>query len=290
MKAILLFGVVCLFATGAAACANCNPSDPDSCLTSDRWPVKTFSDEDAALVSPNVVDYTIPAFHAIPRPPAMDGLGRDPEHRVFPELTTFRVTAGLLWVGLMQDEDFHMAIADPADPTKVMTVEAPAPDCVPASLAQAMVDIRSSIEQITGILTPGTTKYFNPPRKVIVTGIPYWDMNHGQSGQGPNYLELHPVLNIRFPVACALPASRAVNICLPVANSTVKSSVRVVAAAKGTAVSGLNVLLDGVHVYSNKSNTVDTNVTVTKLGSHRITVTATDSAGNFWKTVYMTVQ
>ncbi|MDP3775870.1 MAG: hypothetical protein Q8Q85_16545, partial [Gemmatimonadales bacterium] len=32
----------------------------------------------------------------------------------------------------------------------------------------------------------------------IVTGVGFFDRNHGQTGAAPNFIELHPVLSIQF--------------------------------------------------------------------------------------------
>jgi hypothetical protein len=282
---LVLLPVVWLFVPAVFACDNCD-DESSSCLKSDRWPVKTFSDLDAASVNRSPVEYTILGLHAMLRPASVDGDGRDPNHRVFPEFTTFRVNnANLKWAVLRDDEDLHMAIVDPADATKTMVIEAPAPDCVPADMAQTMLDIRNKVEQLTGVLTPGITKYLNPPSPVIVTGIPYWDTNHSQADQAPNYLELHPVMDLLFPVPCERPTTRTVNVCLPTANSTVPSPVRIVAAAGGTSVTSMTVSIDGTRVYSTTDNHLDITQPVQPAGQHRVTVNAKDSSGYFWKTV-----
>ena len=36
------------------------------------------------------------------------------------------------------------------------------------------------------------------PIRVEVTGIGFFDRNHGQVGAAPNFVELHPVLALRF--------------------------------------------------------------------------------------------
>jgi hypothetical protein len=36
------------------------------------------------------------------------------------------------------------------------------------------------------------------PTPAIVTGVGFFDYDHGQTGNAPNILELHPVLKIEF--------------------------------------------------------------------------------------------
>jgi hypothetical protein len=141
MKRFILAALL-LVRTIAFACGNCAPGDPDSCFNSDRWPVKTFTDTDKGLVDMDPVAYTIPGLHAILRSPEMDGPGRDPQHRVFPELSVFKVSAVLKWIALRDDQDMHMAMADSADASKTVVIEIPAPDCIAPELQQAAPDMR----------------------------------------------------------------------------------------------------------------------------------------------------
>jgi hypothetical protein len=293
--AVVIVAVLCLVVPDAFACGNCVDNPTPDCIANDRWPVKTLTDADAPLVNKTVVDYTVPAFHAILRPPTADGTARDPNHRLFPEFTTFRISANLKWVGMRDDGDMHMAIADTKDSTQTVVVELPSPECVGTDLAATMSALRDKVLQVTGPIAPNGTVYLTTLTPVTVTGVPFWDTAHGQVDQGPNYLELHPALDLEFSpppvqVTCAIPTTRAVNICLPASNSTASSPLHIVAAANGNSVTRMTVALDGTSFYATSTNQVDTTTTVQTAGSHRVTVTAKDSGGYYWRTVYFTVQ
>jgi hypothetical protein len=62
-----------------------------------------------------------------------------------------------------------------------------------------------------------------------------------------------------------------------------------VATANGNSVIQLAVSVDGVQKKIVKSNFMDTELTL-ELGQRRITVTAKDADGYYWKTHYATVQ
>ena len=283
-----------LSASAAFACGNCTSTDPWSCFQSDRWPVKTLADSDAALINMAPVMYTIPGMQAILRPAAADN-NRDPDHRLFPEFTVFQIIAALKWATLAADGDLHMAIVDPNDSAKTMVIELPDPACMTPSMYQATLDLRNKIEAATGVQQPNTTQQYMPPLPIIVTGVAYWDLAHGQADQAPNNLELHPLLDVSFPppppppTSCSAPAARAINICSPAAGSTLTSPAHVLASATGTTITNAAVSLDGTQVFSVKASTVDTYVNMTP-GAHRITVTVKDSAGYYWRTVYLTAQ
>jgi Carboxypeptidase regulatory-like domain/Bacterial Ig domain/Calcineurin-like phosphoesterase len=90
--------------------------------------------------------------------------------------------------------------------------------------------------------------------------------------------------------ACTLSTTnRTVTICEPASNATVSSPVHVVAGATDSAkVTRLQVFVDGVGGYSVASASLNTNVAMS-VGTHRLTVQATDAAGLFRHTIYITV-
>src|SRR5437879_762852 len=80
-----------------------------------------------------------------------------------------------------------------------MIVEIPDPACVGASspfrnsISQARADFDGKLAATTSFKTA------NVP--VRVTGVGFWDDNHGQRGVVPNAIELHPVLGLTFDPA-----------------------------------------------------------------------------------------
>lgn len=156
-----------------------------------RWDVKTFTDPSRGRVRLDpLVDTTVAALAAI-RPPAVRPA---PGERKSPEETTvYRVRGKLLVVHGQLDLDEHLEIADPADPTKTMIVEIPAP-----SEARG-----SGLEEQFRLARETLAEKTRGPRPkggwdVIVTGVGFFDFSHFQPGASESGFELHPVLRIEF--------------------------------------------------------------------------------------------
>jgi hypothetical protein len=81
-----------------------------------------------------------------------------------------------------------------------------------------------------------------------------------------------------------------VTICTPTSNSTDNSPVNVTAAAAAsTAVTTMQIYLDGVKVFESSGSSLNTNLTPAA-GTHRLTVQAYDSNNNVFKsTEYFTI-
>jgi len=91
--------------------------------------------------------------------------------------------------------------------------------------------------------------------------------------------------------ACTISrTNRTVTICSPIAGSSSKSPVHVVAqATDSSTVSYMQIYVDGAKVYQiNNTKKLDKYLTIS-VGSHRLTVQAKDAAGLYWKTVNITV-
>src|SRR3954453_10887115 len=79
-------------------------------------------------------------------------------------------------------------------------------------------------------------------------------------------------------------ANPSVTICTPTNGSTVSSPVHVVAGTTDSnTISYLQIYLDGVKAYEVKAKSLDTNITISTAGTHRLTVQAKDSAGAIFK-------
>ena len=93
------------------------------------------------------------------------------------------------------DMDYHLVLRD--DAGKTMIAEIPIPSCVGTSSpfhdyivnARAQFDARFTVT--------ASWHYTNTP--VIITGVGFFDVPHGQTGAAPTNIELHPVLDVQFP-------------------------------------------------------------------------------------------
>ena len=148
---------------------------------SGRWAVKILADRDAARVDFRPAETTVSALvalkaHEAPYP--RDG-------RVAPEeLKTYRVTARFVRFTRQRDKDFHVYVTDPADDSKRMIVEIPAPECV-----KERAEEYGKAREIVRSLAAGAL--------VEIVGVGFWDKRQSDRGAARNGFELHPVLSIQ---------------------------------------------------------------------------------------------
>ena len=157
----------------------------------ERWQIKTLSDAERDRVDRTPVETTVEELDALPRP------RRTPQYsRVAPtELTTFRVDAYLGGWRPESDGDMHLILFGMQNQRASLVAEIPNPNCSGAcasGLSEDFAKARATLRQI--LVTP------NPADEAIVlrvTGVGFFDRNHGQVGAAPNLIELHPVLAIQ---------------------------------------------------------------------------------------------
>jgi hypothetical protein len=174
--------VAAFFLTGNTAFPQCG---------SERWPVKTGTDQDAALVNLNAVTpSTITYLAGLPAPVLHPSSGR-----LRPiETTVFQLTCTLLEYKLEADSDYHLVLSDESGRT--MIAEIPSPSCVgPSSpFASAIARARAAFEA----KYHATKAMHTANEPVQITGVGFFDFIHGQTGVAPNGIELHPVLSISW--------------------------------------------------------------------------------------------
>jgi hypothetical protein len=161
----------------------------------ERWPVKTLSDPDAKHVSKRAVPGTVDKLAHLPVAVGIGGI-----RGVKTELMRVRVSAKLDGVKEEADGDFHLVIKDPVTGMK-MIAEFPNQGCThgaSATLQAKMEAARVALVKACG-MTPNSG-YHRLKGDVTVTGVPFFDFLHRQTGHAPNGIELHPVL--RFTGHC----------------------------------------------------------------------------------------
>src|SRR5262245_18599212 len=106
------------------------PSPPGVACGTERWSVKTLTDADSIRVDfVNVTATTIATLNGLTQ--RCSGL---PDARTFSdEFHVFEVTGVVQITRSEDDRDIHIALADPADPTKTIVVEVADPVCAAAS-------------------------------------------------------------------------------------------------------------------------------------------------------------
>ncbi len=159
----------------------------------ERWSVKTGGDAGASQVNLNSPQSAaIVDLIALPN--------TQPEDRQAPtEDTVFVVNATLTDYKIETDSDYHLVLMD--DQGNTMIAEIPLPGCVDPSspFLSQITNARSELDAQLQVTSSFQTA--NVP--VQVTGVGFFDFNHGQRGVAPNVIELHPVLDIQFNPAPA---------------------------------------------------------------------------------------
>jgi hypothetical protein len=177
--------------------AECTPSgDVGAGLEcgEERWPVKTMSDADAALVNLQPKSSSVSALRSLPKPASQPD-----NHRLAPtELMTFTVRATATIFKREDDRDIHLVIASPSNAAETMIVEFPDVDCEGANESLVLDQIAAARAQFTAVCGQPTTNPKSCNFEVDVTGVGFFDFLHGQTGVAPNGIELHPVLGITF--------------------------------------------------------------------------------------------
>jgi hypothetical protein len=167
-------GGVAVWLDAGASAAGGGPSDvvSGSCGV-ERWTVKTLQDR-PTLLPPAAT--TIHFLVTRPAPPTL------PVTRLPFERHVYTVRASVTLVRQEQDGDLHLVLRAGADH---MIAEAPAPSCdsraTPLRRAQ-MTAARTRVRLCA---------------HARVTGVAFFDFDHGQTGVAPNAIELHPILGFR---------------------------------------------------------------------------------------------
>ena len=160
-----------------------------SCGT-ERWSVKTAADDDRhrIVAQPHKVSLHYLRHRHTPAT-------KPQTSRVAPvELTTYQVHARLTEYVREADGDYHLVLRDKSGRTII--AEIPDPACV-AHISPFKSAIRTARSRMDGHLAV-TSDFKTANRRVVVTGVGFFDYFHGQTGMAPDDLELHPVTGLRF--------------------------------------------------------------------------------------------
>ena len=157
-----------------------------------RWAIKTLSDVDRGAVQPRPVDTTIEVLAAIPRPVGIPADRRVPPH----ETTIYRVRGILTAWDEQSDGDYHLMLFGLEDQRVSLIAEVPNPGCQSACRSGFAGRYAASRQA----LMAGLQQLAQRGEETVVlevTGVGFFDHNHGQNGAAPNFFELHPVLSLR---------------------------------------------------------------------------------------------
>ena len=206
MRWIILIALALLGAAARTTAAQCGGDE--------RWAVKMGADQGAALIDLTPVRITLNDLVHIARPTLpSDDITRVPQERVVRMLDAVLVRFQKE-TGKKGDADYHLVLTDetqqfsphegPVSPHSVIA-EIPNPDCVggrdgsvtgSSQLAAQLRTVRSRFEQQFATIKAHWNETGGIP--VRVTGVVFFDRQHGQIGRALNGVELHPVLDIVF--------------------------------------------------------------------------------------------
>jgi len=128
----------------------------------------------------------------------------------------WQLTATLQAFRMESDGDYHLVIADDQNNTMIAEIPNPGDITAPSYFAEQISNARTAFDNhfqlaeninaptAPAALGPGGAAQVQAAQTqqvavpVTVTGLGYFDFNHGQLGVAPNAIELHPVINIVF--------------------------------------------------------------------------------------------
>lgn len=203
MKRWTLLAVIVVVVGGAAnSCGGSTepPASPSSTSSTptpgqrcgvERWSVKTLSDQDAASLSlQQVAVTTVRALNELPS--HCEG---GPDRRSYAEeFRVYEVLGRVTRMALEDDRDYHVVLADPADPSFSIVTEVADPVC-------SGVSSSPYLELLTQARSQMMTLSSNSPasltgRTIRLRGVGFYDFDHNQIGRSRNCLELHPVVSM----------------------------------------------------------------------------------------------
>lgn len=152
----------------------------------EAWAEKTLSDPGAVEVDYVPRSSSVHALRGL-RPP-----GRLGTRMPGAEMHAYRIHVRLVLQKLESDSDVHLVVADPAT-GQTMIAELPSPRCVGAAPGPA-AKMRSARAALAAYCGAPTTRFTRLRGTATLTGIAFFDFEHGQRGHAPNLVELHPVL------------------------------------------------------------------------------------------------
>jgi hypothetical protein len=261
----------------------------------ERWSVKTGTDADASKVNMTPQATTVAALGAIPAPTTMPA-----NSRVAPaELQAVTITnVTLTMYKLEGDSDYHV---DVTDGTNHMITEIPDPACVGAGsiFAAGIQRSRAAFDSHYTV----TTSFQNANDTVTITGVPFFDIAHGQSGAAPNFIEIHAITDICWGKDCAGGSTNPPDFTLTAASSSVTGAggttlqaapvngfSGTIALAVSGAPSGATASVSPASIAANGTATLSLDPGHAAAGSYTVTVTGTSGSLSHAVNVAWTIQ
>jgi hypothetical protein len=168
--------VILAAALASSAAVSAKTSSASSAAGScgvERWTVKTLQDRPRLFRSRKT---TIHFLITRPRPANL------PDTRLRFEHHVYTVTAAVVLVRPEDDSDLHLVLQQGGNH---MIAEAPSPSCDKHATPTRRRQMRVA------------RKHVRLCARAQVTGVAFFDFDHGQTGVAPNAIELHPIIGFR---------------------------------------------------------------------------------------------
>jgi hypothetical protein len=162
----------------------------------ERWKVKTLSDKRRYWV--HLRDAHRTTVRALRRKTPPSPTGHDTPRRRGVETTVYRIHARLVEMKLEEDSDIHLVIKRLHRPG-MMIVEFPHHACISQHARARRRMIRARRRLVARFGRPSSSRWTELSGPATITGVGFFDINHGQTGVAPNAIELHPVIGFRVP-------------------------------------------------------------------------------------------
>ncbi len=170
----------------------------------ERWAIKTCTDADTSHVNFNiVVPSTISYQRSLPTQPTLP-----PYNRLPLEDTVYQIDCKLVRYKLEDDGDVHCVITANNNQDSMVS-EICDPQCPNIAQTSRFAELTTLRNWFVSNYHPSTSWQY-PNINIRITGVGFYDFQHGQIGIPPNGREIHPILTMTLltgiePVAGIIP-------------------------------------------------------------------------------------
>jgi hypothetical protein len=168
-----LFATIMAAALGVGLPARTSNASPSAACGVERWTVKTLQDR------PHLLPARKTTIHFLITRPAPSHI---PDTRLPFEHHVYTVVAPVVLVRSEEDSDFHVVLQQGGNH---MIAESPSPSCDSQATPTRRRQMRVARTHVRLCA------------RARVTGVAFFDFDHGQTGVAPNAIELHPILAFR---------------------------------------------------------------------------------------------
>ncbi len=160
-----------------------------------RWDVKTLSDKDT-----NCINFKLLIKSSVHEQVNKQRPIKSPKERLSGEDTVYSIVCYIVCFKKEKDDkDIHLVLQDP-ETMETMVGEVISEECQSVQLTSRYRKIKKLNEWFNANIGNPKAKFYYPPTPILVhiTGIGFYDFNHGQKGMAANGREIHPILSMEL--------------------------------------------------------------------------------------------